>query len=332
MASMGMDLGDEPEDNPTNPGMAQGIGDIAAAIAGAQAATQGNFADTGIVGLDSGAGGGGDAPAGPSNGDPDGGSVDADDPTGGDAGLIKTGGRVGKVIGMQTGGPTNPLSPSPQPGTLASAGVTAGAPLPGAGGGMSSVLSGFPFGAGAGAGAAPAPSPTADTDFFDLLSGATRSLGTAEQRLTEAAGTVGGISQDFTHPSERTSAGMGGKGGMSKGGRRLNTGGPVSAYATGGQPNLPYFEGRVRGSGDGMSDNIPFVIAGRQEGGTLGMQPAVLSPDEYVMPADVVAMLGNGSSTAGSNQLDQFINHFRMDKYGRQEQPPQKRGGLWRIG
>lgn len=90
----------------------------------------------------------------------------------------------------------------------------------------------------------------------------------------------------------------------------------------------PYFEGRVEGPGDGMSDNIPFMIAERQEGGHLQTQPAVLSPDEYVMPADVVAMLGNGSSTAGSNQLDQFINNFRMDKYGRSEQPPEMRGGL----
>ena len=90
----------------------------------------------------------------------------------------------------------------------------------------------------------------------------------------------------------------------------------------------PYFEGRVRGPGDGMSDNLPFMIAERQEGGHLQTQPAVLSPDEYVMPADVVSMLGNGSSTAGANQLDQFINNFRMDKYGRAKQPPEIRGGL----
>ena len=96
--------------------------------------------------------------------------------------------------------------------------------------------------------------------------------------------------------------------------------------------SVPYFEGRVMPTGnmteDGMSDNIPFVIAGRQEGGQMGMQPAVLSPDEYVIPADVVSMLGNGSSTAGANDLDQFINNFRMDKYGRPKQPPEMSGGL----
>jgi hypothetical protein len=96
--------------------------------------------------------------------------------------------------------------------------------------------------------------------------------------------------------------------------------------------SVPYFEGMVRGSGDGMSDNIPFVIAGRQEGGQMGMQPAVLSPDEYVFPADVVSSLGNGSSNAGANQLDQFINNFRMDKYGRPNQPPEMRGGLSSLG
>ena len=101
--------------------------------------------------------------------------------------------------------------------------------------------------------------------------------------------------------------------------------------AQGGLAGIPYFEGRVMPTGDpkedGMSDNIPFVIAG-QEGGQMGMQPAILSPDEYVIPADVVSMLGNGSSTAGSNQLDQFISNFRMDKYGRPKQPPEMRGGL----
>jgi hypothetical protein len=102
-------------------------------------------------------------------------------------------------------------------------------------------------------------------------------------------------------------------------------------FEQGGLAGIPYFEGRVMPTGDpkedGMSDNIPFVIAG-QEGGQMQMQPAILSPDEYVIPADVVSMLGNGSSTAGSNQLDQFISNFRMEKYGRPKQPPEMRGGL----
>ena len=133
-------------------------------------------------------------------------------------------------------------------------------------------------------------------------------------------------------------AGPGGDGSDSSAADDVKTGGQVGIgmqrllkFEQGGLAGIPYFEGRVMPTGDpkedGMSDNIPFVIAG-QEGGQMGMQPAILSPDEYVIPADVVSMLGNGSSTAGSNQLDQFISNFRMDKYGRPKQPPEMRGGL----
>ena len=80
------------------------------------------------------------------------------------------------------------------------------------------------------------------------------------------------------------------------------------------------FEGRVKGPGDGMSDDIPFNIEGQQ--------PALLARDEYVIPADVVSMIGNGSSDAGSEQIDQTIANIRQTKYGRPEQPPQTSGGL----
>jgi len=133
-------------------------------------------------------------------------------------------------------------------------------------------------------------------------------------------------------------AGPGGDGSDTSAADDVKTGGQVGIgmqrllkFEQGGLAGVPYFEGRVMPTGDpkedGMSDNIPFVIAG-QEGGQMGTQPAILSPDEYVIPADVVSMLGNGSSTAGSNQLDQFISNFRMDKYGRPKQPPEMRGGL----
>jgi hypothetical protein len=42
----------------------------------------------------------------------------------------------------------------------------------------------------------------------------------------------------------------------------------------------------VRGQGDGMSDEITATIEGEQD--------VLLSDGEYVIPADVVAMLGNG--------------------------------------
>ena len=86
-------------------------------------------------------------------------------------------------------------------------------------------------------------------------------------------------------------------------------------YAHGGP-----FEGRVAGQGDGMSDQVPFNIEGQQ--------PALLSRDEYVVPADVVAMVGDGSSNAGADQFDNFIGDIRTMKYGRQVQPRELNQGL----
>jgi hypothetical protein len=91
---------------------------------------------------------------------------------------------------------------------------------------------------------------------------------------------------------------------------------PAQPFQAGGQP----FEGQVRGRGDGMSDQVPFNIEGQQ--------PALLSRDEYVVPADVVAMVGDGSSNAGANQFDNFIGDIRQMKYGRQVQPREINQGL----
>ncbi len=79
----------------------------------------------------------------------------------------------------------------------------------------------------------------------------------------------------------------------------------------------PYFEGQVAGNGDGMSDQILFEVEGNNP------DKALLSRDEYVIPADVVAMLGNGSSNAGSEQLDGFIKGIRQDSFGTQKQQQQ---------
>lgn len=43
-----------------------------------------------------------------------------------------------------------------------------------------------------------------DDSFFSLLTGATRNLDLAEEQLTDAAGTVSGLSENFTEPSART--------------------------------------------------------------------------------------------------------------------------------
>lgn len=64
--------------------------------------------------------------------------------------------------------------------------------------------------------------------------------------------------------------------------------------------------------GTGMRDDVPALIN--------GAQPAALSNDEYVIPADVVAMIGDGSSEAGSKILDDLISKVRTMKQGHNKQ------------
>lgn len=66
--------------------------------------------------------------------------------------------------------------------------------------------------------------------------------------------------------------------------------------------------------GDGMSDSIPATIE--------GVRPARLSANEYVVPADAVSHLGNGSSDAGAKQLDDMVSRIRKARTGRAKQAP----------
>lgn len=70
---------------------------------------------------------------------------------------------------------------------------------------------------------------------------------------------------------------------------------------------------RIGGAGDGMSDSVPAMIDGQQ--------PAALSQGEYVIPADVVSGLGNGSTDAGVNQLDELASRVRTMRGGGPVQP-----------
>jgi len=100
----------------------------------------------------------------------------------------------------------------------------------------------------------------------------------------------------------------------------MNYGSQVNmGLATGGQP---YFEGQVQGPGDGQSDEVAFRVDGGQIDG------AMLSPQEYVLAADVVSAIGNGSSDAGAAKLDQFMKGVRQNAYGttKQMQPFNNQG------
>ena len=73
--------------------------------------------------------------------------------------------------------------------------------------------------------------------------------------------------------------------------------------------------GALSGPGTGLSDDIPAEV---QQGGLT--EPAALSVGEQVVPADVVAMLGEGSTEAGSKKIDGMVDEVRMQKTGTKRQ------------
>ena len=70
--------------------------------------------------------------------------------------------------------------------------------------------------------------------------------------------------------------------------------------------------GLTQGPGDGMSDSLAAQID--------GSQPAALSQGEFVVPADVVSHLGNGSTEAGSKKLYAMMDEVRKARTGTEKQ------------
>ena len=89
-------------------------------------------------------------------------------------------------------------------------------------------------------------------------------------------------------------------GGLMNGGGIANLG----SYSDGGQ--------LLKGPGDGMSDNIPAQIGQHQ--------PARLADGEFVIPADVVSHLGNGSTDAGAKHLYKMMDKIRKARTGNHKQ------------
>ena len=77
-------------------------------------------------------------------------------------------------------------------------------------------------------------------------------------------------------------------------------------------------EGQVRGNGDGMEDKVYGNIEGRQK--------VALSRDEFIVPADVVSGLGNGSSNAGADKLYKMMDRVRKARTGIKKQGKQIKG------
>lgn len=82
------------------------------------------------------------------------------------------------------------------------------------------------------------------------------------------------------------------------------------------KPNEYKAGGRyLAGPGDGMSDNIKANIDGVQE--------ARLADGEFVIPADVVSHIGNGSSNAGAKKLHKMMARIRKARTGNPKQGKQ---------
>jgi hypothetical protein len=84
-------------------------------------------------------------------------------------------------------------------------------------------------------------------------------------------------------------------------------GGSIGGYSDGGR--------MLKGPGDGMSDSIPATIGKRQ--------PARLADGEFVVPADVVSHLGNGSTDAGAKHLYSMMDKVRKARTGTKKQGKQ---------
>jgi hypothetical protein len=82
----------------------------------------------------------------------------------------------------------------------------------------------------------------------------------------------------------------------------------IEGYARGGIIPLPGGGKIAKGPGGGLDDLIPTTIDGRRA--------AALSDGEFVIPADVVSMMGDGSTNAGSKRLYDLVRQVRQHKTG----------------
>ena len=73
--------------------------------------------------------------------------------------------------------------------------------------------------------------------------------------------------------------------------------------------------GLIKGVGNGgMDDDIMGTIGNKEK--------IAVSQDEFIVPADVVSMLGDGSSDAGSKELYDMMDRVRQKKTGTTKQAP----------
>jgi hypothetical protein len=163
---------------------------------------------------------------------------------------------------------------------------------------------------------ADATGSTLGTSAMQTLGGATLQSAAEEQEAVKAQQAAIDEKRErrkrlFEEIAERTL----GRVNVRSGGLMKLAGGGMSYMEAGGTTGPTGAPRDVVGNGDGMSDSVPADIEGVQE--------ARLADGEFVIPADVVADIGNGSSDAGSKKLYDMMDRIRMARHGTTEQPPE---------
>ena len=123
---------------------------------------------------------------------------------------------------------------------------------------------------------------------------------------------------------------------------QVTHGRPVAPFFTGPRLAQPYRPQQFANGGDVGQEHVPqFYSEGglntldntyvKGEGdGTSDSVPAMLANGEFVIPADVVSKLGNGSNDAGANVLDEFLSTIRThaQNHDPKKLPPESKGAL----
>jgi hypothetical protein len=157
---------------------------------------------------------------------------------------------------------------------------------------------------------------TLGTSLMQTLGGATLQSAAEEQEAVKAQQAAIDEKRErrkrlFEDIAQRTL----GRVNVRSGGLMQLAGGGMSYMEAGGTTGPTGAPREVVGNGDGMSDSVPADIEGVQE--------ARLADGEFVIPADVVADIGNGSSDAGSKKLYDMMDRVRKARHGTTEQPPE---------
>lgn len=227
----------------------------------------------------------------------------------------------GGIVGLQQGGMATPQAPSAMAGMLAQPQPQQPLPINVQVQPQQSVMPQQPqpsmpmpqTGSGV------APLPDQQKEFIKLMDMEEQLQSQKSSQSTQSLASIMGLGMNFVG-SQYPQTSPSGQAVQPPPTPPMNYGSQVNmGLAAGGQP---YFEGQVQGPGDGQSDEVAFRVDGGQVDG------AMLSPDEYVLAADVVSAIGNGSSDAGAEKLDQFMKGVRQDAYGttKQMQPFNNQG------